>query len=176
LHSLPPRFWTKRTLPRVESTKLRNILEKELWKYNSEGHVGNGSAMAAAEKEAQTGRPTEGSFHEEKLVGAQNGLQNLLDKNDLTPADRSVANQTLSYVRESLVDFDSAVADHTIKVGSGEGQLDPTRGAQALNRFQANITDSALGDTTTTPIVPESSGTPDGPSIDPGPSDVPIPD
>jgi RHS repeat-associated protein len=147
LHALPARFWTKKTLPKVANTKLRNIMEKELWKYGEEGHVGNGSSMAAVEKEAATGRPTKGVFHEQKLVGAENGLKNLLEKPDgLSAADRVVANQTYSYVRETLYDFDSAVAG-----GRVQG-LSPARTAQAVDRFQSSIADTALGDGVDAPI------------------------
>jgi hypothetical protein len=162
LHSLPPRFWTKKSLPKVDSRKLRNILEEELWKYNAEGHVGNGSSMAAAEEEAKTGRPTEGLFHETKLAGAQNGLQNLLDKNDLTPADRVVANQTLSYVRESLRTFDAAVDGGTIRIGTGPGELGPVRGAASVARFQSDIATTAIGDGPSNPVPPPRPGSTDG--------------
>jgi hypothetical protein len=153
----PPRYWTRDSLPRVENRQLERSL-RNIWKYDPEGHVGNGSSVAALEREAETGKPTEGSFHEESVDNDLRGLQKALRQN-LNAGDRIVANDAYEYASQTLENFDSAVAGGRVQMGSGPDELSSARISEAVTRFQSYVSLTDIGaDPGLTPPVPSSSG------------------
>jgi hypothetical protein len=124
----------------VHGTKLRNILNEQIWKHNPGGHnIGNGSSVDAAIREGQTRRgsgPTE-RFHEQTLVQAENGLNNVLADKGTSSWDRAVAYEARQYVQQSLRQFDLGVDAGRMQIGTGHGELTPNRVGASINRFEA---------------------------------------
>jgi RHS repeat-associated protein len=164
-----PRTWTRKTLPKVDDVKLRNILRNNLWKYDPEGHVGNGSSVAAVEREAETGKPTKGSFHETTLANAKSALEDVLDNPGLSAGDREVATATYTYVSGALQQFDVAVVEEKIPIGNGPEELNPVRGSQAVNRFGSYLAQVGAGEN---PLLPPGSDASGG-ATDPDPDGLP---
>jgi hypothetical protein len=137
-----PASWNHNHLPDVTDRRLRNILKDNLFKYDpneKKGVVGNGSSVDAVMEEAMTGEPTNKKWHIQQLVNGLRGVSNRLNSGELDPADRLVAEQTLTYGRPAVVEFDRAVDAGNVKGLSSELY------DASVERFGSNIAQSSLG-------------------------------
>ena len=147
---LNPRSWTSKSVPEARNWKLQRYL-KAL--YQDTDRTRGGTA-AALREEARTGKPVGNGFHDVKGNGIENGLRDLLEKNKLpSREDRLVARATLTDLAEAQFQFDAAAAAERFSVGSGSGQLSSRRYGAAVERFQASIAQTAIGQSPGDPPV-----------------------
>ena len=88
--------------PNVSNEKLKNIIN-DLYKGQGGLHtIGNGTTMDAVRNELQTGLPTNGKFHTQKLNDYLNALQRRLGAGDLDDYDKSVVNSLIEDINKAL--------------------------------------------------------------------------
>jgi hypothetical protein len=167
-----PASWHRHHLPHVTDRRLRNILKHNLFKYdpNEKKVVGNGSSVDAVMEEAMTGKSTNGKWHIKQLVDGLKGVGNRLNSGELSPADRLVAEQALTYGKPAVVEFDRAVEGGNV-VG-----LPSELRSESVERFGSNIAQtslglnnagiSGLGETTGDAGIPGDPSDPGGPPIE----------
>jgi hypothetical protein len=136
-----PASWHRHHLPHVKNTTLRNILRDNLFKYDPAMRkvTGNGSSIDAVMEEAMTGKPTNGKWHITQLVNGLRGVANLLNSGTLETSDRIVAEQTLTYGKPAVTEFDRAVD------AGGVRGLPVDLYCESVQRFGSNIAMTALG-------------------------------
>jgi len=85
--------------PTTQNKKLENYVE-QVWRHAGvPGTVGDGTAFDAIRNEIRTGRLTADKKHIKKGECLTNGLNNLLKRRDLAPADRALAEDLLFRLR-----------------------------------------------------------------------------
>ena len=86
-----------------------------------------------------TGQPTNGKWHIKQLVDGLRGVANLLNSGTLETSDRIVAEQTLTFGKPAVAEFDRTVAT------SGMRGLPSNLYRASVERFGSNIALTALG-------------------------------
>ncbi|BDH84663.1 LXG domain-containing protein [Lactococcus lactis] len=90
--------------PNVENPKLNNII-KDLYKGQSDSSpntIGNGTTMDAVRNEKETGEPTNGYFHTEKLENSLRALERRLRANNLNEHDTNVVEALIKDIKNAL--------------------------------------------------------------------------
>jgi hypothetical protein len=88
--------------PNVSNEKLKNIINDLYKGQGGPNTIGNGTTMDAVRNELQTGLPTNGKFHTQKLNDYLNALQRRLRAGDLNDYDKSVVNSLMEDINKAL--------------------------------------------------------------------------
>lgn len=88
--------------PSVANDKLKNIINDLYKGQGGPNTIGNGTTMDAVRNELQTGLPTNGRYHTQKLYDYLNALQRRLRAGDLNDYDRAVTNSLIEDILKAL--------------------------------------------------------------------------
>ena len=88
--------------PEVSNEKLKNIINDLYKGQGGQKTIGNGTTMDAVRNELQTGLPTNGKFHTQKLNEYLNALQRRLRVGDLNDYDKSVVDALIDDMINAL--------------------------------------------------------------------------
>jgi filamentous hemagglutinin len=88
--------------PEVENAKLQNVVNDLYKGTTNPARVGNGTTADAVRAEAETGQPTGGVFHTMKAEQYSTALSKILQRGDLNPHDRVVAQSLYNDLQNAL--------------------------------------------------------------------------